>query len=201
MATAQHSTGAVFVYSWGDGGWEYSARLVGDDTAAGDRFHGMLISIPTLNTLLCDRFGDAIAMDSEWLVVGAPSDDHQYPDPNDPYFSEAPTRVPTSMPTGTPTVVTAAPTATSSVLPYACVWNTPPLQMIGRKNDKEWDIKSLDIETGTYKTEWTIRSETDGINWDIGNINAASLSPIDSKVLPRKTVVPVTLPTMRYIYL
>jgi hypothetical protein len=39
----EHSTGAVFMYSWGDGGWEYSTRLVGDDTGVGDRYIALLL--------------------------------------------------------------------------------------------------------------------------------------------------------------
>ena len=53
-SSVAHSTGAVFVYSWGDGGWEYSARLVGHDTAAGDR---------------CPSGDRVIQMPNQWVVL------------------------------------------------------------------------------------------------------------------------------------
>jgi hypothetical protein len=119
-------------------------------------------------------------MDSDRIVVGAIGDDHQYADPNDEYNSAAPTRMPTSMPTGTPTSATGAPTASSSVLPYPCDWNTPPLQMIARNADKQWDIKILDIETGSYVQQYAVGAAVD--LEEIGSINGASISPNDNKV-------------------
>jgi len=68
---------------------------------------------------------------------------------------------------------------------YKCKVDTPPLQLVAQmRSGKEiaWDIKELNIETGEYTPKWAI-TEAFGTANGIKKINAASIGPVDNKVI------------------
>ena len=73
--------------------------------------------------------------------------------------------------------------------PYDCKVDTPPLQLVAQmrsdatgKKEIAWDIKQLNIETGEYTPKWAI-TEAFGTADGIKKINAASIGPVDNKVI------------------
>ena len=120
----------------------------------------------------CDQYDNCLM---DYCITGEESfAAHSVDNCGDTFYP--PTPPPTSEPTSEPT---GAPSA-GPVAPYACERNTPPLQMIqkivGGTKYREWDIKSLDIQTGEYDLVYTVPAT------EIKKLNGASISPIDSKV-------------------